>query len=212
MTDRAQNRNTATVRVVTSVLVGVVVGVLAAAGGTGGYAPLLGWTAAAATFVGWTLGTIWPMDAATTARHAVRDDASRAAADVVVLGAAVASLAAVALLLTSGSSGSKDVAAGLTLASVALAWAAVHTVFTTRYARLYYSGKPGGIDFNEDTPARYSDFAYLAFTIGMTFQVSDTDLSTTTIRATALRHALLSYLFGVVIVAATINLVAGLGK
>jgi len=53
---------------------------------------------------------------------------------------------------------------------------------------------------------------YLAFTIGMTFQVSDTDLTRKSIRAAALRHALLSYLFGAVIVATTINLIAGLGK
>jgi uncharacterized membrane protein len=66
------------------------------------------------------------------------------------------------------------------------------------------------VDFNQDDPPRYADFAYLAFTIGMTFQVSDTDLKTTEIRATALRHALLSYLFGSVILAATINLIAGL--
>ena len=60
-------------------------------------------------------------------------------------------------------------------------------------------------------PPRYLDFAYLAFTLGMTFQVSDTNLQTSAIRATALRHALLSYLFGAVIIAVTINLVAGLG-
>jgi uncharacterized membrane protein len=93
-----------------------------------------------------------------------------------------------------------------------LAWAAIHTVFTTRYARLYYRGTSGGIDFNEKEAPRYSDFAYLAFTIGMTYQVSDTDLKTKEIRATALRQALLSYLFGVVIIAAMINLIAGLGK
>jgi Protein of unknown function (DUF1345) len=59
---------------------------------------------------------------------------------------------------------------------------------------LYYSGPNGGINFNQQTPPRYSDFAYLAFTftLGMTFQVSDTDLQTAEIRATALRHALLS--------------------
>ena len=67
------------------------------------------------------------------------------------------------------------------------------------------------MDFNQAAPPRYVDFAYLAFTIGMTFQVSDTDLQTPAIRATALRHALLSYLFGAVIVATTVNLVAGLG-
>ena len=98
------------------------------------------------------------------------------------------------------------------MASVVLAWAVVHTVFSLRYADLYYEGEPGGIDFNEDDPPSYSDFAYLAWTIGMTFQVSDTDLKTQAIRRTALRHGLLSYMFGALIIATTINLIAGLGK
>ena len=68
------------------------------------------------------------------------------------------------------------------------------------------------IDFNSDGPPRYSDFAYLAFTIGMTFQVSDTNLTSGDIRRAALRHALLSYLFGVVIIAVMINLLAGLSN
>ena len=76
----------------------------------------------------------------------------------------------------------------------------------------YYVGPDGGVNFNQDAPPRYLDFAYLAFTIGMTFQVSDTDLQTGSIRATALRRALLSYLFGAVILATTINLFSGLGS
>ena len=88
-----------------------------------------------------------------------------------------------------------------------MSWVAIHTVFTLRYAQLYYSGTPGAIDFNQPEPPAYADFAYHAFTMGMAFQVSDTDLQTRKIRATALRQALLSYLFGVVIVAMTINLI-----
>jgi uncharacterized membrane protein len=68
----------------------------------------------------------------------------------------------------------------------------------------------GGIAFNEKDPPDYVDFAYVALTIGLTFQVSDTDLSSKQMRRTALRHALLSYLFGAVIVALTINVVASL--
>ena len=52
----------------------------------------------------------------------------------------------------------------------------------------------------------------MAFTIGMTYQVSDTELNSRAIRSTALRQALLSYLFGAVIIAMTINVVAGLLK
>jgi uncharacterized membrane protein len=67
------------------------------------------------------------------------------------------------------------------------------------------------VDFGETAQPRYTDFAYLAFTVGMTFQVSDTQLRSGRMRAVVLTHALLSYLLGVVVIAATINLVAGLG-
>jgi uncharacterized membrane protein len=97
----------------------------------------------------------------------------------------------------------------LALASVAMAWSAVHTVYALRYARLYYAPPDGGIDFNGERPD-YLDFAYLALTIGMTFQVSDTDLTGKRVRRQALRHALSSYVFGTVIVAITVNSVASL--
>jgi uncharacterized membrane protein len=94
---------------------------------------------------------------------------------------------------------------------VALSWAMVHTIFTLRYARDYYVGEPdGGVDFNDGARPRYSDFAYLAFTIGMTFQVSDTPLQGHAIRRDALRHALLSFVFSTGILATTVNLVASL--
>ncbi|MET0864455.1 MAG: DUF1345 domain-containing protein [Nakamurella sp.] len=175
------------------------------------YGLLAGWMVGASAFVAWTLLTVWPMDAEQTAAHARRDDPGRATLDVLVLGAAVASLGAVAILLLDKADNSA-LDAVLSFGSIILAWLAVHTVYTTRYAGLYYSGEPGGIDFNEDDPPQYSDFAYLAFTIGMTFQVSDTDLQTKQIRQTLLRHALLSFLFVAIILGATINLVAGLAN
>lgn len=173
------------------------------------YGLLTGWMVGAATFVGWTWVTVWPLGPEQTAVHAGRDDRGRDLLDVLVLAAAVASLGAVAILLLDKANNS-GLDAVLSLGSVALAWLTVHTVYLTRYASLYYDGTPGGIDFNEDDEPQYSDFAYLAFTLGMTFQVSDTDLKTKVIRATALRHALLSFLFVAIILAVTINLVAGL--
>jgi uncharacterized membrane protein len=156
------------------------------------------------------------MDAAATKAHATREDPGRAQTDLIVLIAAVASLAAVGVVLIRASSAkgsAQDLLVALGVLSVALSWFAVHTLFSLRYARLYYAGRAGGINFNQkELPPRYLDFAYLAFTIGMTFQVSDTDLETPTIRATALRHALISYLFGAVILGATINLIAGLAN
>jgi len=126
----------------------------------------------------------------------------------------VASLAAVSVVLVNAHAAhgaTQAMLAGLGLLSVAVSWFTVHTVFTLRYALLYYATPEGGIDFKMAERPSYRDFAYVALTLGMTFQVSDTDLRSTQMRATALRHALLSYLFGAVILAVAINLIAGLG-
>jgi uncharacterized membrane protein len=202
-------------RLAVSAAVGVVVGALAWALGGALFAPALAWDAAAAVLLTWTWRIIWPLDADDTAAHATREDPSRAASDALLLGAAVASLAAVGLILVragSAKGAAADVQAALGVLTVLLAWLVVHTVFTLRYARLYYSGTDGGVDFNQHDKPCYSDFGYLGFTVGMAFQVSDTALTTRTMRATALRHSLLSYLFSTVIVATTINLVAGIGS
>lgn len=129
--------------------------------------------------------------------------------------ASVVSLGAVGLLLFA----SKDTGGGallgatlLAVLSVIVSWFVVHTIFALKYAELYYGKPEGGVDFGESTPPTYVDFAYLAATLGMTFQVSDTVLKNRQFREAALKHALLAYLLGTVIVATTVNLVAGLGK
>lgn len=202
----------ATLRGLVSAVVGLLVGAGVSVGATWEYGLLFGWMAGATLFVAWMWLTIWGMDAASTAAHSVRENPGRGATDVMVVLASVASLGAVAVLLQGGSGVGGNLPAALAVVSVALAWATVHTVFATRYAQLYYTGPDGGIDFNEVDPPRYTDFAYLAFTIGMTFQVSDTNLRTKDIRSTALRHALLSFMFGTIVIATTINLVAGLAR
>lgn len=178
-------------------------------------APLLGWIVAVASFVVWTWREIWPQDPAATAVHARREDPSRPVADLACLSAAVASLVAVGVLLVSagGSKGAtKLLEIALSIGAVAAAWSLVHTVFTLRYARTYFGSGLGCISFNDDDPPRYSDFAYVAITVGLTFQVSDTDLRSNEIRRLAIRHMLLSYLMGAVFVAISINLVAGMTK
>jgi uncharacterized membrane protein len=199
------------VRVGVAAVVGACAGLAISVPATWQLGTLAGWDAAAVVYLAWT--TIWRRDASATARLAIWEDPGRATADALLLVASVASLLAVVLVIAAGSTrgaGARDARAALAVASVVLSWTVVHTVYTSRYARLYYAGPQGGIDFNQHAPPRYSDFAYLAFTIGMTFQVSDTDLQTAEIRATALRHALLSYLLGAVILATTINLLSGL--
>jgi len=175
-------------------------------------ASLIGWNVAASVFIVWIWLIVRGMDGAATAQHAVIEDLSRRTADLVLILASVISLIGVGLsLLESSDTGGLEKATivGVASVSVILSWATVHTVFTLRYARLYYASG-GGIDFNEDRAPGYMDFAYLAFTIGMTYQVSDTSIGSKTVRRTALHHAYMSYLFGTVVVAMTINVVAGL--
>jgi uncharacterized membrane protein len=180
------------------------------------FSVLIGWDVAAAVFLLWVWLTIWPMNAESTKRYANREDPSRALADGAITTSAVACLSAVGFILVLAANargGAKALYLAIGVLSVVLAWASVHSVFTLRYAATYYVQAPaGGVDFNQKQPPRYSDFAYLAFTLGMTFQVSDTDLTSEVIRRLALRHALLSYLFGAVIVGLVINVVGSLLK
>jgi len=199
----------------TRLLVSTVVGLVAllATLGTGRIAPLLGWDAAALTFCTWTWLIVWRMTPEQTQQHSQRESPSRASADAILLGAAVASLLAVGAVLSAAgdeTGGLRYADAGLAVASVALSWVLVHTVYTLTYARLYYAGTPGGVSFNDDDAPQYVDFAYLAFTLGMTFQVSDTALSSTAFRRAALHHAWLSFPLLTGIIAASVNLASGL--
>ncbi|MDF2822952.1 MAG: putative rane protein [Mycobacterium sp.] len=178
------------------------------------YVPAAGWIVAASIYLAWTWTLVGRMDPTRTgahARHVHEEDSTRGFTQVVVLLASVASLGGVGYLLAAESTKGGDLpAAAVGILSVAASWFAVHTVFMLRYARLYYTGPPEAIDFNQDEAPAYADFAYLAFTLGMTYQVSDTNLRSRTIRSTALTHALLSFLLGAVILAMTLNLVVGL--
>jgi len=178
-------------------------------------ADLIGWVVASAVYLTTSWATIAGLDAAATERVAVREDPSVPASELTFISAAVVCLGGVGMALVKAGQASGGMKAALIILgvlSVMTAWGTVHTIYTLRYARLYYSGRNGGVDFNDDEPPTYIDFAYLAFTIGMTFQVSDTDLTAAAVRHAALRHALLAYLFGVIIVGMTINIVASLLK
>jgi uncharacterized membrane protein len=196
--------------------VAIVAGATAAFTGPWQAVPLVTWGAAALVWEAMTWWHVARLDPEGTRRNAVEEEPRRSAVDLVLLSASVVSLGAVLLGVVKASSShgsAKAVLVGVGIATIVISWAMVHTLFTLRYAALYYESRPaGGINFNEKDDPSYLDFAYVAFTVGMTYQVSDTDLTTKAIRHTALRQALLSYLFGTVIIAATINLVAGLVK
>lgn len=156
---------------------------------------------------------IYPMNAEDTKAHARAEDFSRPASDVAVLLASVGSLGAIAYTVHRAGNAhgtTKALLIALALSVVALSWLTVHTLYLLRYGDVYYDDPVGGIDFNDDQPPDYHDFAYLALTIGMTFQVSDTSLTSKAMRRVAIRHALLAFLFVAVILALSINTVATL--
>jgi uncharacterized membrane protein len=124
---------------------------------------------------------VWRLDPGLTARLAKREDPSIAAAEFLLIAAGIAALGAVAFALVKAGhavGGTKAYLIGVGLLSVVLSSAVVHTVFMLRYARAYYAEPVGGIEFNEKESPTYADFAYYAFTIGMTFQVADTNIRT----------------------------------
>jgi uncharacterized membrane protein len=174
---------------------------------------LAGWDIAAVIYLVMVWAAVYRVNAEVTARMAGREDPSNPVAELVVVVASIAALVAVGFALVRAgqtTGGTKAMLIGLGTVSVVVSWLVVHTVFTLRYARSYYGELTGGIDFNEQDRPAYLDFAYFSFTIGMTFQVSDTNITAKAIRRLALQHALLSYLFGAVILATAINVFASL--
>ena len=209
----ALSRDTVAFRILIDVVLGVAVALVV--GNTVGWRfALVGWIATAGVYVVWTRLLLGGLDADQTREYVTREDPTRWVADAVIVSASVASLAGVGYVVAAGSRyGAGALEAALVgILTVGASWFAVHTLFTVHYARLYYSGEPGGINFHDPEPPRFRDFAYVAFTVGMTFQVSDTEIGLTSIRATVLRHAMLSYLLGAVVLAVTVNLIAGLGS
>jgi uncharacterized membrane protein len=177
------------------------------------HAPAAGWGAAALVYDVWVWVRIAPMNPEETRVHARQEDPRRSARDFLILSANVAAIVAVVIVIVSGNNANgpaKAALAFLALTVVAASWLMLHTIFTLRYTELYYATPEGGIDFNQDEPPQYTDIAYMAFSLGMTYQVSDTAIRTRAIRTEALRHSLLAYVFATLILAATINLVIGL--
>lgn len=138
---------------------------------------------------------------------------------IFIIGAAFISLFAVITLIQSGKSNSTEQTtehALLAIGSVGVSWWLTHTVFTLRYAHLFYTKKEGtdeyeaGLEFPKELNPDYLDFVYFSFVIGMTFQVSDVEISSRRIRRLAWAHGILGFIFNTVIVALSINIISGL--
>ncbi|MGZ4766070.1 MAG: DUF1345 domain-containing protein [Ilumatobacteraceae bacterium] len=175
---------------------------------------LAGWDVAAAFVVGSVWSFVAVLDARATREVATREDDSRAVVDLIVVAASLVSLVGVIFGLAHARSHSgavSSVLTGVAVLTVFLSWFTVHTLFVLRYAHLYYTEPVGGIVFADaDAVPDYLDFVYVAFTVGMTFQVSDTGIAKRALRRAVIRHALLSYLFGTVVVGVAINVVGNL--
>ena len=150
---------------------------------------------------------------------AKQEDAGRIVVFIIVLVATLGSLLGVLLLLQNREQWllSKGLETTIYITGVICSWVLLHTMFAYRYALLYYGEHPldpdihtVGLQIPNELWPDYLDFAYFSFVIGMTFQVSDIEISSRTIRRVALVHGLLSFLFNTVIVALTINVVVDL--
>ena len=159
-------------RAIACVAGGVVAGAAVTLLWTGTLAPLVGWCTASGAAMAWVWLISWHQDAEGTERLAEAENKS-ASTDLWVVLAAVASLVAVGVGLQRSSG--KDLLAVTTVllcvVSVILAWGLVNTVFALKYARMYYLDEPDrhGFEFNQAAEPAYSDFAYMAFTVGMAF-------------------------------------------
>lgn len=175
---------------------------------------LSSWTAAlvAILIVAW-IPMLRSTPASTRARALARsDDPGGIGILMVFIAAGLASLlgaiAIIALPMATGSGLLNRLELVQALVAVAAGWLLMHTAFALHYACLYWGDpEPGGLLFPGDPPDDL-DFAYFAFGVGMTFQVSDVTTTSSTMRRTVLMHSLLSFIYNSAILALTINLLA----
>ena len=150
-------------------------------------------------------------------RCATTEDPGRSAARVIALTGSLASLAAVVAILVRSHDDpfTAFLTAALAILAVTASWALIQVDYMLRYAHRYYSstaaGARRGVDFNQDEDPMYSDFGYFSVGLGMTYQVADTNVTTNEFRRLVIAQTMLAYLFGAVILASVINLVAGIG-
>jgi uncharacterized membrane protein len=203
-------------RALVCVGVGAVAGITAAVALAPSLGPLVGWCTAGVIALAWVWRICWRRDAAGTEGVAREESVSRVTDNAIVT-ACIASIAAVVVALIQSSEQSGDATSvALVILGVfgtIVAWALVNTVYALKYARMYFLDHPDdGFDVKQETHPAYSDFAYFAFTVGMSYAGPEIEPINSDIRRKALLHALLSYFFGTVLIAVSINLVTNLGQ
>ena len=147
-----------------------------------------------------------------------QDDGLKIIFMIVLVGVCLSLFGALLLLNSKGESTfNKAFHTIISLSPVFFSWILLHTTFAIRYAHLYHDhnklntgSNVGGIGFPTKQDPDYIDFAYFSFVIGMTFQVSDIQINSRVIRRFVLMHSLISFVFNTIIIALTINTIAGL--
>ena len=179
------------------------------------------WDGFALTGLLLTWATFFTRDPYEVRRRLRLSDTTRKFLFAIVILAAAASFSATWLLLATAKTAApshRTVPIVLALTTVTLSWFLVHTRFALYYANAYFCGAhnlerehvPGGLIFPGKGSPDYLDFAYFSFVIGMTFQVSDVQISKHTLRRPATIHGLISFLFNTSILALVVNIVANL--
>lgn len=196
---------------------------------------LVGLTAMALAFVTLNWLVLWPMGTERTRQHAIRDRYNPLTEELLVVAASLVSMGGMVMVMIIDRSGRGPVAALIGLVGVFLSWAMLHLMYATQYAHVYFSGTSGrseetpaaiasapegateagpvgrGLDFGVPDPRPcYADFLYFSFMVGMTYGTTDVGVLTTHLRAMVLRHGLLSFVFGTVILATGVSLVSGI--
>lgn len=175
---------------------------------------MLGWDVFCILLISLHWYMFFHTSAAETHIKAKMQDETRSEIFAIVLISTFAGLLAVILLLINKDIESLDLI--VAISGMFLSWFLVHTTFGMRYAHLYYgdskTNKGSGLDFPGNDEPDFIDFAYFSFVLGMTFQVSDVEISSRKIRRLSLLHSLIAFIFNTVIVALTINALAGLSK
>jgi uncharacterized membrane protein len=203
-------------RLVSSAIVGASTLFLLSSDFTWQFRALAAWDMASAYLLGVSWFIIVRSDAEETKRRAAAEDPGRAVLSIIILVSSIVAVGAATVVARKAHQSHSDESAALVAASllaVVCAWVLTHTVYTLRYARLFYQldeDGQGGLEFPGDEAPDDLDFAYFSFTLGMTFQTADVSISGRGIRRTALLHCLIAFVFNTLIVANVLNVLADL--
>jgi uncharacterized membrane protein len=172
---------------------------------------MLGFDIAAFVFLALTAHLLRIDDPELIRKHSADNDANRAMLLLITIAICFAILGAVAMETLSGGDTPGGKTKLLIVGTLLTAWLFANTIYALHYAHLYYAAPDGGLDFKEKdrAPPGYADFVYFAFTLGMTFQTSDVDISDKNIRNVVTIHCLAAFVFNLGILGFTINVLGG---